>query len=49
MYISRIPLLGGNMIVLKGYSNKTKKAYVGHIRRMIEYLNMKPKDIPIKK
>ncbi|SDK10969.1 site-specific tyrosine recombinase/integron integrase [Natronincola ferrireducens] len=29
-------------LILKGYSPKTKKAYIGHVRRFLEIINKKP-------
>lgn len=34
-----------SLIKLKGYSFKTRKSYVGHIKRLIEYYQKEPKDI----
>lgn len=33
------------LLTLKGYSEKTKKSYIGHLRRFLEYSDIKTKDL----
>lgn len=47
-YIFNIENISKSMykyLTLKGYSEKTKKAYLGHLRRFFEHTNKKPEDL----